>query len=160
MSLPTVEELFGKRRRDRQQRANTGSRYTWVNHEGTKLYAVGILADGTLYNPNGYPDDLVRTAVLAADARRHERRSRAAKKAAATKLERRELKVQIIAKRIAAAQATGPRKRCYVCGRGLTDLQSISRGIGSECWQDALTALTRIKRAHQMALSPAADIEA
>ena len=82
MSLPTVEELFGNRRRRRQQRKNAGSRYKWVNHEGERLYEVGILADGTLHNPRGYPDDVVRAAVLAADARKHERRSRAAKKAA------------------------------------------------------------------------------
>jgi hypothetical protein len=79
---------------------------------------------------------------------------------AATQSERRALKVQIIAKRIVAAQATGPRTSCYVCGRGLADPQSIGRGIGSECWSDVLAALTRIRRAHQMALSPAADIGA
>ena len=114
------------------------SRYNRVTHQGDKLYDVGILADGTLFNPNGYPDDVVRAAVLAADARKHERRSRAAKRAAATNSERRALKVQIIAKRIAAKQATGPARRCYVCGRQLTDQQSISRGIGAECWQDVL----------------------
>jgi hypothetical protein len=37
----------------------------------TRLFDVGILDDGTLYNPRGYPDDLVHSAVLAADARRH-----------------------------------------------------------------------------------------
>ena len=45
-------------------------KYRWVNHVGGKLYSIGILADGTLHNPNGYPDDVVRAAVLAADARK------------------------------------------------------------------------------------------
>ena len=58
------------------------SRYKWVRHEGGKLYEVGIRADGALYNPRGYPEDVVRAAVLAADQRRHERRSHAAQKAA------------------------------------------------------------------------------
>ena len=123
------------------------SRYNWVTHEGERLYEVGILADGTLHNPRGYPDDVVRAAVLAADARKHERRSRAAKKAATTNSERRALKVQIIAKRIAAKQATGPARRCYVCGRKLTDQQSISRGIGAECWQEVLAKFETILRA-------------
>jgi hypothetical protein len=42
-------------------------RYKWVYHDNAR------------HNPNGYPEDIVRTAVLAADTRRHERRSAAAK---------------------------------------------------------------------------------
>jgi hypothetical protein len=122
------------------------SRYKWVNCDGGKLYEVGILADGTLYNPRGYPDDVVRATVLAADADRHDRRSRAAKKAAATNAERRALKVRIIAERIAARQATGPAHHCYVCGRQLTDQQSVNRGIGSECWQEVLTKVEEALR--------------
>jgi Family of unknown function (DUF6011) len=107
----------------------------------SRLFDVGINADGTLYNPASYPGDLVRTAVLAADTRRHEHRSRASKKAAET---RREARVHITARRIAANQNTGPRHHCYVCGRGLADPQSIARGIGSECWQSVLDAITAI----------------
>jgi hypothetical protein len=44
------------------------SRYKWVYHGAEKLYEVGILPDGTLHNPRKYPDDIVRAAVLAADA--------------------------------------------------------------------------------------------
>ena len=50
------------------------SKYNWVRHNGEKLFDVGILPDGTLHNPRGYPDEDVRSAVLAADARRRERR--------------------------------------------------------------------------------------
>ena len=60
--------------------AGKASRYNSVRHEGGRLFNVGILADGSLYNPNGYPADVVRAAVLAADIRRHERASQAAKK--------------------------------------------------------------------------------
>jgi hypothetical protein len=91
------------------------SSWNWVRQpDGSKLYQIGILPDGTLYNPNGYPEEVVRAAVLAADQRRHERRSRAAQKAAATKSERRALKIAIIAERAVADQATGPRGRCRV----------------------------------------------
>jgi Family of unknown function (DUF6011) len=114
------------------------SRYRWVYHADgtTKLHDVGIWPDGTLYNPNGYPDEAVRAAVFVADQRRHERRSRAAKEAAQTRRRRRARKIQAIAKK--GADKVGPRSHCYICGRHLDDLQSIARGIGPECWQDFL----------------------
>jgi len=37
--------------------------------DGTPLHNVGIRDDGTLINPNGYPETLVREAIEAADAR-------------------------------------------------------------------------------------------
>lgn len=132
--------------RPNQKRETSMSRYKWVHHNDTKLFQVGILPDGTLYNPNGYPDIEVRAAVLAADQRRHERRSRAAKEASKTRALRQQRKVHTIAHRIAARQSTGPRHHCYVCGRGLADPQSITRGIGSECWQDVLNEIERLRR--------------
>jgi hypothetical protein len=110
----------------------------------SRLFDVGINADGTLHNPNSYPEDVVRTAITAADARRHERRSQGAKKAAETRRKRQAARVHIIARRVAANQGTGPRHHCYVCGRELGDPQSIARGIGSECWQGVLDAIALI----------------
>jgi hypothetical protein len=52
-------------------------KYKWVRSGVDMLFSVGILADGSLHNPNGYPEDVVRAALLAADARHHERRSAA-----------------------------------------------------------------------------------
>jgi hypothetical protein len=43
------------------------SRYRWVHYETGKLFSVGIQSDGTLFNPNGYPEDVFR---------RHHRRGR------------------------------------------------------------------------------------
>jgi Family of unknown function (DUF6011) len=121
------------------------SRYKWVRQDdGTKLYSVGILADGSLHNPNGYPNDVVRAAVLAADARRHERRSKAAKAAVETRRERKTKRVDIIARHYKTGGKIGPRKRCYICARHLSDLESINRGIGPECWQDFLTYCARL----------------
>jgi hypothetical protein len=110
-----------------------------------RFYRVGIQADGTLHNPNSYPEDAVRAVVLAADARKHERRSQAAKKAATTREARQQQRVWLIAKRLADKQQTGPRGHCYVCGRGLSDPPSIARGIGSECWQGVLDQISSIK---------------
>lgn len=109
------------------------------------LYDVGILPDGTLHNPNNYPEDEVRASVLEADARRHERRSRGAKKAAVTRQRRTVKLVHVTAQRILKNENIGPRSHCEICGRGLSDQQSIERGIGSECWQDVLTAIERSK---------------
>jgi hypothetical protein len=124
------------------------SRYKWVwlnDERRERLFQVGILDDGTLYNPNGYPEDVVRTAVLAADSRHHERRSHAAKEAAKTRQERQQAKVYIVARRIVAGKGIGHRSHCYICGRGLSDRQSIDRGIGSECWQNVLNAITALQ---------------
>jgi hypothetical protein len=123
------------------------SRYNWVTHNGEKLFEVGIQSDGTLYNPRGYPEDDVRAAVLAADARCHERRSRAAKKAAETRRHRQEKKVYDIANRIVAGHSIGPPRRCAVCAKRLDDQQSIARGIGSECWQGVLRLITSARGA-------------
>jgi len=84
-----------------------------------------------------YDAETVRAAVLAADARKHERRSRAAKKAAQTRGQHRQRRIQCIAKQAAARNQTGQRQRCCVCGKRLSERTS-RRGIGSECWQDVL----------------------
>lgn len=112
--------------------------------DGTLLYSIGINDDDTLWNPNNYPEDVVRTAVLAADARRHDRRSQVAKKAAKTRNKRQQHRVWLTAKRIAEKQKTGPRRHCFVCGRRLDDPISIKRGVGSECWQEVLANITAI----------------
>jgi hypothetical protein len=127
------------------------SGYKWVfdpRNPRERLFAVGILDDGTLYNPNGYPPDIVRAGVQAADACRHEQASQAAKKAAVTRRKRQEKRVWEAAWKIVMGLKTGPRHNCYCCGKGLDDPQSIERGIGSECWQHVLSKLQAF-RTHQ-----------
>lgn len=120
-----------------------GRIYKWVRYPDseTKLYDVGILPDGTLHNPRGYPDDQVRMAVLAANARRHERASVSAKKAGATRRLRQKRRVYDIARQISEGHIYGPLSHCFICGRHLDDPQSIERGIGPECWQGVLKAM-------------------
>ena len=122
-------------------------RYKWVWHGGERLFDVGILDDGTLHNPRGWPEDIVRAAVMAADERRHARRSQAAKKAAETRRQRTAKRVYAVAKRLTLqGNPVGPRNSCVICGRGLGDQQSIDRRIGSECWQDVLSAVAALRR--------------
>jgi hypothetical protein len=116
--------------------------YRWVRApDGSKYYEVGILADGALRNPNGYPAELVRQAVLDADERWRQKRSNAAKKAAVTRKKRQERMVYQTAERIVGGHKLGPRLRCVICSKRLADRESIDRGIGSDCWQGVLGLL-------------------
>jgi hypothetical protein len=118
--------------------------YKWVRHDGGYFYDVGVNDDGSLHNPNGYPADLVRAAIAAAEERQHQRRKTAAAKAAKTRQARKEKRVYHVARRIVAGEAFGPGDACFICGRGLDDPQSIERGIGSECWQGVLGAIEEL----------------
>ena len=118
--------------------------YQWVHFESQTLYDVGILEDGTLHNPRGYPEQDVRAAVQSAIERRQIRRSKAARQAAETRSKRRRLRIQLISRKLAEGQGIGNRSSCAICGRALADPTSIERGIGSECWQDILEALQQI----------------
>jgi hypothetical protein len=120
--------------------------YKWVRSpDGHRFEDVGLRADGTLHNPNGYPADDVRRAIAAADERRGLKRSGAAKKAAATRRLRQERKVYDAAHRFVAGHHLGPCDICRICGRSLADEDSIKRGIGSDCWQDVLTLISRLR---------------
>ena len=124
-------------------------RWKWIRHDGGKLWDVGVNGDGTLHNPNGYPEATVRAAVEAAIERRRRRAQDAAKRGADTRKARHDRRVYDVARRIVAGEKWGPREHCAICGRGLNDPGSIERGIGSECWQWVLGAITesRAKRA-------------
>lgn len=78
----------------------------------------------------------------------HERRSQSAKRGARTGARRRQLLVYKAAEAL-KNNALTPRQRCRICGRGLEDPASIARGIGSECWEQVLAALTQRKEAQR-----------
>ena len=42
---------------------------------------------------------------------------------------------------VMADRPIGPRARCFICGRRLTDPVSIDYGIGPECWRDVLAVI-------------------
>jgi hypothetical protein len=101
------------------------------------------MRDGSLHNPNHYDEAIVREAIRQASERVHERRSEAAKRAAATKRQRRDRRVYEVARRIMAHEGIGRQRYCFICGKSLTDAESIVRGIGSDCWQEVLAAIAR-----------------
>lgn len=110
-----------------------------LQHDGHVLNKVYVNKDGTLYNPNGYPEGLVRAACAAADARRHAAMSKSAKKAAVTRAARKERKVYEVVRRLKDGGQLVPGTHCEICGKGLGDPASKSRGIGSDCWQFILS---------------------
>jgi hypothetical protein len=121
--------------------------YKWVRFNGEVLYQVGIEPDGSLFNPRNYPEAIVRAAIVQAEERRKKRHKASAAKATITRKRRHDMRVQLAAKRIVEGQAIGPRATCYICGRAITDDDSVRRGIGSECWQSLLSAIERQKQA-------------
>jgi hypothetical protein len=117
------------------------SRWKFVTANGERLYDVGIEGDGTLWNPNGYSEELVRASILAAEERRRAKRSAAAVKATATRQRRHARRAHEMARRFAEGENLGLRVSCACCGRHLSDEESIARGIGSECWQWVLSVI-------------------
>jgi hypothetical protein len=126
-----------------------GNRVLDERGHARSLDHVGINDDGTVHNPNGYPEELVREQVKRADARWHEKRSKAAKKAAVTRSIRIEKETYRVAKQILDGRIIGPLNNCAICGKGLGDPESIHRGIGSECWQNVLKAYQKLRYAPQ-----------
>jgi hypothetical protein len=124
--------------------------YRCISIDGVGYYQVGLNADGSLYNPRGYPNEAELRAELERiveerKAEERERRSAGAKRGAETRARRRARLVWQIAQRMVRDEKIGPCFTCIICGRELSDPQSIARGIGSECWQDVLTAIEQVK---------------
>jgi hypothetical protein len=104
---------------------------------------VGVLADGSLHNPNCYPEADVRAAIQVAEELRQQRRCALSQKAAATRARRREKRVMEIARQVAAGHSIGPHYNCVICGKELGDSYNIRRGIGLDCWREVLMAIER-----------------
>jgi hypothetical protein len=123
------------------------SRWKWIEYQGHRLKDLGVAADGSIYDPNRYGEELVRAAVAQAEEKRHQRRREAALRAAQTRARRREKLVHEVARAIVAGRTFGPRQRCVCCLKALADPESIERGIGSDCWQGVLSLIEHGERA-------------
>jgi hypothetical protein len=81
-------------------------------------------------------------ALVTANRRCKKRRSDGARKAAATRARRKELRLAEIASYWQeTGRLPGPLPACSLCGRKLTEPESIKRGIGPECWEGVLKHL-------------------
>lgn len=134
------------------QRVEGTHRWKWIHHQGARIDwpSVTVLG-GVLVGASAVgdiPPAVVVRACYEALERRRARRSAAATRAAATRARRQEKRVYAIARAIYQGdECDGVHvSRCRICGRGLTDTESVKRGIGSECWQDILKAMEALRR--------------
>jgi len=113
------------------------------------MSSIGINYDGSLRNPNGYPEDVVRAAVLWADEKHRaeitESRKKGAQQAAKTRKRRHEIKLRAIVNKMLRDEQIGPSTHCVLCKKQLSDPQSLARGIGSECWQGVLSLVEQAR---------------
>jgi hypothetical protein len=109
-------------------------RWNWIRHEGVRYWDLGRNPDGTLHNPNGYPEEVVLAAIEGAEERRHRTRSNAAKKAAKTRQERKDRLVYQVVERLKAGGKLVPGTHCEICGRALGRVPWImGRGRAARC---------------------------
>lgn len=118
-------------------RDKTSQRWNWIDHNGTKITNPKI-ENGVGTADGDHPELLILEALVGTNRRWAARRSAAAKKAAVTRAERVEKLVYQEANALLAGRGFRPGLRCWICGKKITDEQSKSRGIGSDCWQRVL----------------------
>jgi hypothetical protein len=116
----------------------------WNEEEG--MEKIGWRLDGTLYNPNGYPEEDVRAAIRGHVAIYLTQLAASAKRGVETRRKRVEKKVYEVAQKILdGAPGLAGRHSCYVCGKGFSDDKSIARGVGPECWQHVMERIEAIR---------------
>ncbi len=72
---------------------------------------------------------------------RQARREIASQRGIQTRQRRRNARLENIAAIIASGKSAEPSIKCLICRRKLADETAVSRGVGSECWQDVLSAI-------------------
>jgi hypothetical protein len=85
---------------------------------------------------------VVQALVDKSRAKWREYRSESAQRAAVTRRKRHDLEVYALVERLKAGGKLSPSQHCVLCRRGLTDDESIARGIGPECWGEIMERLT------------------
>jgi Family of unknown function (DUF6011) len=127
--------------------------WSWIRNGETKITGVRISHNGSeiteAHSDNVASTNLIVSAVLGALQRRRSKRSKSALKAAETRKLRRDAKVNWIAKELISNRTFKPTYQCRVCGKKITDTESMERGIGSDCWQTVLEAIQRILNASE-----------
>jgi hypothetical protein len=126
-------------------------RWRCMRGGGDIFYSVGIEADGTLWNPNGYPEDRVRELVAGALEREHQRHEEAIKRGVAKRKRRRETRIHEAARKLLIKAGIGDSDRCYCCNKLLSDPVSMRRGIGPECWEIVLRHREQLRSQEQRA---------
>jgi hypothetical protein len=119
-------------------------RWRWVySRNGEIFYRTWINQDGSLHNPNGYPEEVARAAALWADEQKHQKLIEGRKRGVETAKRRREQRIAKITRDFLFGKHIGNLSHCAICSKALGDPTSISRGIGSECWPRLMDRLAQ-----------------
>jgi Family of unknown function (DUF6011) len=123
--------------------------YHWryVRHNGESFERVGIERDGSLWNPNGYPEERVRPIVEYFVNQKLVQRVAAIKRGVETRKRRRLTRIAEAAHKLRTQAGIGDRLCCYCCNKAFTDPVSIKRGIGPECWEHVVRRMEQQERA-------------
>lgn len=113
-------------------------KWKWIDHGERRLYNVGVLGDGSLYNPRGYDEAVVREAVRQAEERYHASCSIAAKKAAITRQRRRERLTYDVQRGLLPSATTVRASIASSAARGSGTANRLpvesEASVGSGCW--------------------------
>ena len=146
MTTNELETMTPQEMREEMRRYLNGKpeqAWHWIHGEGGRINSPRFTSDDRVIYDGDHAEIDVLRALVAANRRQKARRSAAARKAAETRRERREAKVYRLVRHLEeGGDLPGPRQKCSLCGKGLGDPSSIKRGIGSDCWQDVLRAMT------------------
>jgi Family of unknown function (DUF6011) len=131
--------------------------WRYMRVSGDIFYSIGIEADGSLWNPNGYPEDRVRELVTGALERARQRHEKAIKRGVEKRKRRRETRIHEAARKLLIEAGIGDRDRCYCCNKLLSDPVSMKRGIGPECWEIVLRRREQLRPQEQRLTAEAAS---
>lgn len=137
-----IDKAEREKQLERQAERNRDRPSRWWRSVGG-FHEVAVRDDGSLWNPNNYPEADVRAAIAGAKARRAESKQKSIRQAVETRARRREQRIWQAADAIRNGAGIGQRDDCYCCAKTLTDPISIERGIGPECWEHVLRAVER-----------------
>jgi len=98
-----------------------------------------------LWNPHAYSLDAILPVLEAKVAEYEEDRRESYRRGGLTRRLRHEQKITKAARLYLSASGIPSAIVCQVCTKGLSDKQSIARGIGSECWGRLLCRVEEIK---------------
>ncbi len=121
--------------------------YRWYRSNGTVFHNVSLEHDSeniVSFSCDEDDKEAAKAGLFAVLISEKAKRSEAAKKAAETRRQRTKARVYEVARALVAGRIN-PAVRCHICRKIVTDDESRLRGIGSDCWQDVLRAIERLK---------------
>jgi hypothetical protein len=132
-------------------------RYRWIEDQdrGHKIHSVDVrMVAGELVVVYDQSVDTTTARIIelvaAAEARRHQRRSKASQRAAETRSHRKDYLVKNWADSYLRGQdmLSQPSDRCHICNRRIYDQASRQRGVGTDCWQEVLRVAESMRSIH------------